>query len=76
MGGDRIKSKRKLERQRREQLKQGREQLAKINTELMTAYTTFDNISDPVLLDACIFEINALRSRRSSVLRDIRSKTS
>lgn len=67
-----MTSKRKLEKQRRAQIKQGRERLAAIDTALMSAYTTFDNISDPVLMDACIFEINALRSRRSSVIRELR----
>lgn len=71
-GDDDLTSKRKLEKQRRAVIKQGKERLAAIDTALMSAYATFDNISDPVLTDACIYEINALRSRRSSVIRELR----
>ena len=40
---------------------------------LTQAYCTFNSVSDPVIMDACIFEINALCARRNSLLRDMRA---
>ena len=39
---------------------------------LAQAYTRFDNTTEPELVDACIFEINALQSRYSYLLRLIK----
>ena len=36
------------------------------------AYQSFNRVSDPALMESCICGINALRSKRDAVLRDIR----
>ena len=36
---------------------------------LAQAYTRFDNTTEPELVDACIFELNALQSRYDYLLR-------
>jgi len=66
-------NKRREEKERAAQLKQTKQQLETVTQALNAAYHTFNNVSDPVILDACIYEINALRSRRNSVLHDIRN---
>lgn len=52
----------------------GQEQLRRISAALTEAYRGFNSTSDPVVMDACIFEINALRARRNSVLKALRAE--
>jgi hypothetical protein len=37
--------------------------------ELGEAYASFNSISEPEILDACIFQISALRSRYDTAIR-------
>ncbi len=60
------------ERRRKHALKQSRRQFDELSDAISQAYQNFNSVSDPDLMDACIFEINALRSKRDAVLRDIR----
>lgn len=48
-------------------------ELGDIRNELERAYTLFNSTSDPVLLDASIYEINALHSRYNHKLKGIKS---
>lgn len=50
------------------------EALQCLSDALVQAYRTFNSVSDPVVMDACIFEINALRARRNSLLREMRAQ--
>ena len=56
-------------RKRRAALQQAREELEEMRVELGEAYASFDSISEPELLDACIYQISALRSRYNTALR-------
>lgn len=57
---------------RNDALRQGREKLESLSEALCEAYRGFNSSTDPVVMDACIFEINALRARRNLVLRELR----
>ncbi len=66
-------SKRKEMKLRKAAVKQSLAELGQLNAALMASYRNFNSVSDPVVMDACIYEINALRSRRDSILHDIRN---
>ncbi len=53
----------------RRQLLEG---MAQTRLELNQAYAQFDLHSDPDLVDSCVFTINALRSRYSYFVRQIK----
>ena len=42
---------------------------------LAQAYVRFDNTTEPELVDACIFELNALQSRYNYLLRQIKERS-
>jgi len=48
------------------------EEISAIRSSLGEAYMHFNNTSDSDALDACIFEINALRSRYNTALKHYR----
>jgi hypothetical protein len=58
----------KQKRARRAALRLAREELEEMRTELGEAYVFFNHIAEPELLDACIFQISALRSRYNAAL--------
>ena len=66
-------SKRKEMKLRKAAVKQSLVELGQLNAALTVSYRNFNSVSDPVVMDACIYEINALRSRRDSILHDIRN---
>ena len=68
-----MSSKRKLNRLRQAELLRAQARLAEIRGALCGAYSCFDDIADPELTDACIFEINALRARYNSEIRQIKT---
>ena len=39
------------------------------------AYNEFDNITDPLLMEACIYEINALRAKYNCAVHDLKNLT-
>ncbi|MEG1242789.1 MAG: hypothetical protein RSD32_07505 [Oscillospiraceae bacterium] len=49
-------------------------ELSGIQSSLDEAYIQFNNTVDPDALDACIFEISALRSRYNTTLKHFREK--
>jgi hypothetical protein len=55
-------------RARRAALLLAREELEGMRAELGEAYVFFNHIAEPELLDACIFQISALRSRYNAAL--------
>jgi hypothetical protein len=56
-------------RKRRSELRQAKAELEEMHVELGEAYASFNSISEPELLDACIYQISALRSRYDTALR-------
>ena len=66
-------SKRKEMKLRKAAVKQSLAELGQLNAALTAIYRNCNSVSDPVVMDACIYEINALRSRRDSILHDIRN---
>ena len=66
-------SKRKEMKLRKAAVKQSLAELGQLNAALTASYRNFNSVSYPVVMDACIYEINALRSRRDSILHDIRN---
>lgn len=48
--------------------------LLSVNEALKGAYVRFDNAVDPELIDACIYEINYLRSKYNYLLRCIKEQ--
>ncbi len=49
------------------------DELNLIRGSLNDAYSRFDNTTDPYAMDACIFEINALKSKYDCAVRNIKS---
>lgn len=47
-------------------------EIGSIRDSLSEAYSQFNSTSDPDALDACIFEISALRSRYNTALKHYR----
>ena len=60
------------ERRRKQNLKRSQKEFAQLSAAIIQAYRSFNNTVDPVQMDACIYEINALCVKRDSVLREIR----
>lgn len=48
------------------------EGVARTRVQLNQAYAQFNLHSDPDLVDACVYEINALRSRYSYLVRQVK----
>ena len=48
------------------------EDLEKTKYELETAYSGFDNVTDPDLIDCYIYEVNAAQSRYAFLLRKLK----
>ncbi len=48
-------------------------ELGEVRSSLGEAYSRFENAADPDLLDACIFEISALRARYNRAVRNLKS---
>ena len=52
-----------------------RAEMLGVRRELEQAYNEFDNITDPLLMEACIYEINALRAKYNCAVHDLKSLT-
>ena len=48
-------------------------ELEKTKIELETAYSNFENVTDPDLIDSSIYEVNAVQQRYKYLLRQIKS---
>lgn len=55
-----------------EERRQLMESMAQTRTQLNQAYAQFNVQSDPDLVDSCVYEINALRSRYSYFVRQVK----
>ena len=55
-----------------EERRQLMEGMAQTRSQLSCAYAQFNAYSDPDLVDACVYEINALQSRYSYYVRQVK----
>lgn len=62
-------SNRRQRKERATEQQRAKDEVTGIRNSLSEAYARFDGLSDPELLDACIFEISALRSHYNSAVR-------
>jgi len=61
-------------RKKRADISNRTQELDEISTAIVQAYRSFNSTLDPQLMDACIFEINALRTRRNAILKEMRQQ--
>ena len=47
-------------------------EMRRIRSELQCAYSVFNSVTDPDIMDACIFEISALKSRYNYAVNNVR----
>lgn len=47
-------------------------EMRRIRSELQCAYSVFNTVTDPDIMDACIFEISALQSRYNYAVNNVR----
>ena len=64
----------KDERARHNELDAAASEISSLQSSLDEAYVHFNNTTDPDALDACIFEISALRSRYNTALKQYRQR--
>ena len=50
------------------------EELGLVNRKLAQAYVEFNTIAEPGLVDACVYEINAQRSKYDYLIREIKAR--
>lgn len=68
-----MASKRKERRRLRTERKRITAEMQTIRRELEQSYLRFDELREPMQLDACIYEINALRAKYSCAVHDLRA---
>ena len=60
----------------RKQQRAHRAEVQRVRAEMLEqAYNEFDNITDPLLMEACIYEINALRAKYNCAVHDLKNLT-
>lgn len=67
-----VRSGRRKAAEREEERRQLMEGMRQTRTQLNHAYAQFNFYSDPDLVDACVYEINALQSRYSYYVRQVK----
>ncbi len=63
----------KEEKKLRAEYKRRLSELYDIRAQLRCAYAAFDNTTDCDMMDACIYEINALKSRYNSAVVNVKN---
>ena len=69
-------TKRKERRRLRAEQKRMRAEMSAIRRELEQSYLRFNEVCEPMQLDACIYEINALRAKYCCAYHDLRAMES
>lgn len=64
----------KASRAKRKEMDNAAMEIGRLKDSLDEAYMHFNTTSDPDALDACIYEINALRSRWNTAYKHYRNK--
>lgn len=67
-----VKTRRRRASAADEELRQLMEGMAQTRSQLSCAYAQFNSYSDPDLVEACVYEINALQSRYSYYVRQVK----
>lgn len=67
-----VRASRRRAAEREEERRQLMEGMRQTRTQLNHAYAQFNCYSDPDLVDACVYEINALQSRYSYYVRQVK----
>lgn len=67
-----VRSSRRKELERQEERRQLIEGMRETRSQLNCAYAQFNSYSDPDLVDSCVYQINALQSRYSYFLRQMK----
>lgn len=70
-----MSSHRKQQRAHRAEVQRVRAEMLGVRRELEQAYNEFNNITDPLLMEACIYEINALRAKNNCAVHDLKNLT-
>ena len=68
-----MAGKRKERRRLRAEQKRMRLDLRAVRRELEQSYLRFNELSEPMQLDACIYEINALRAKYHCAVHELRA---
>lgn len=66
-------SKRKQRKAREAEYRKALEELGDVRSQLDDTYNRFNAVSDSAALDACIYEISALKSKYNCAVRAIKS---
>ena len=69
-----MPSRKSDERRRRLEFDRAAEEIVSLRSSLDDAYAHFNQTTDSGALDACIFEINALRARYNTALKHYRDR--
>lgn len=64
---------RKSSKLKAEELNKAVNELDNIRNDLSHAYTRFDDVTDPHVMEACIYEISALKSKYDCAIRNVKS---
>ncbi len=67
-----MSSQKKQRRMQRAEIRRVTDEMRGIRRDLEQAYSRFDNLADPMQMDACIFEINALRAKYNCAVHDLK----
>lgn len=68
-----MASQRKARKRRNAEIQRAVEELRGIRRELSQAENGFDHMTDPNQMEACIYEINALKARYNCAVIDLKS---
>lgn len=69
-----MSKKRKERKQRIAEMRCAETEISQIRTQLSDAYQKFNSVTDVDALDACIYEISALRSRHNTAIKHYKDK--
>ena len=62
------------QRKRQHELEQTAMEISELRSSLDEAYSHFNHTTEPGAVDACVFEINALRARYNTALKHYRER--
>ncbi len=60
-------------RERKAEIAKAAQELGEVRRSLNEAYRQFNTVTDDVTMDACIFEISALKSKYNCAVRNLKS---
>lgn len=69
-----MSSSKKEQRKRAYELEHTAQEISELRANLSEAYSHFNHTTEPGAVDACVFEINALRARYNTALKHYRDR--